>query len=105
MRDAMFGNLTEQQREDLEAPKQRGMTRKMAGTSVEEPVFVEPKQEDITLQRPQRVHYIEAERIRQEREEAILRAVDIAEEQVRKQKEAASSSGTDGSKKSGWKFW
>lgn len=106
MRDAIFGNLSEQQKEDLAAPKQRGMTKRMTGTNVDEPAFVEPKQEDITLQRPQRVHYIEAERIRQEREEAILRAVDIAEEQVRKQQEASLSPSTsDGSKKSGWKFW
>lgn len=64
--------------------------------------------EKITLQRPQRMHYIEAERIRQEREEAILRAVDIAEEQLRIKKETGSVSTSDGKSTKGgssWKFW
>lgn len=64
----------------------------------------------VTLQRPQRMHFIEAERIRQQREEAILRAVDIAEEQLKlkngRQSEVQSTLGDE--KKPGgsrWKFW
>lgn len=64
------------------------------------------------------MHYIEAERIKQEREEAILRAVDIAEAELRAQKAsgvavaAGSGSATPsatnsvtGQTRSTWKFW
>lgn len=89
IRDSLFGNLTAQQKEDL-ISKQRGMTRRTSTN--DEAAFIEPSREDIhSMQRPQRMHYIEAERIRQEREEAILRAVDIAEEQLKLQKNGISS--------------
>lgn len=83
MREKLFGNLSDQQKEDL-VPKQRGMGRRSATNN--ETTFIEPAHEDAhSMQRPQRMHYIEAERIKQEREEAILRAVDIAKEQLREQ--------------------
>ncbi|CDO55554.1 hypothetical protein DV451_000179 [Geotrichum candidum] len=116
MRDALFGNLSESQKDDLK-PKQRGMTRKSSGN--DEAAFIEPSREDShSMQRPQRMHYIEAERIKQEREEAILRAVDIAEAELRAQKAsgvavaAGSGSATPsatnsvtGQTRSTWKFW
>lgn len=84
LRDKWFGNLTERQKEDLEG-RQRGFN-KPAKTHATEELYMAPKPEtetEATLQRPMRSHVIEAERIRQEREEAILRAVDIAEQQVK----------------------
>lgn len=128
VRESLFDNLTEQQREDLYNPKQRGMSRSggMVSSSSssdsglkdsssrltkkDEISLITGNNEDekITLQRPQRMHYIEAERIRQEREEAILRAVDIAEEQLRIKKETGSVSAPDGKSPKGgssWKFW
>jgi hypothetical protein len=81
MRQRLFGNLTEQQKEDLR-PKQRGMVSTTSDTAV----FVPDSADDtIAMQRPKRSHIIEAERIRQEREEAILRAVDIAQIELEKQ--------------------
>lgn len=108
IRDSLFGNLTEQQKDDL-VSKYRGMSRKSA--SNDEAVFIEPSREDShSMQRPQRMHYIEAERIKQEREEAILRAVDIAEEQLRIQASGASASTTSTSttaakSSSRWRPW
>lgn len=85
MRDRIFGNLTERQKEDLK-PKQRGMVRTTADSPSGSSPYVPPQNETIAMERPSRGHMIEAERIRQEREEAILRAVDIAEAQLKGRK-------------------
>lgn len=87
LRDRLFGNLTERQKEDLK-PKQRGMVRTTADSSsaVAASQYTSPQNENIAMERPNRGHMIEAERIRQEREEAILRAVDIAEAQLKNRK-------------------
>lgn len=96
MREKLFGNLSEQQKEDLEG-RQRGFTR--TAKPQDEGRYMPPRQEDErTMQRPMRSHVVEAERIRQEREEAILRAVDIAEEQL------ANGQGTDSQGKPRKKF-
>lgn len=104
MRQSIFGNLSEQQLEDL-IPKQRGMTRRSSNN--DEAAFIEPKKEDgHSMQRPQRMHYIEAERIKQEREEAILRAVDIAEAQLKAQNVASpSTAAAPAAAATGSKWW
>ncbi|CAN6648887.1 hypothetical protein TRVA0_023S01266 [Trichomonascus vanleenenianus] len=87
IRESLFGNLSEQQKEDLEG-KQRGFNKvaKTHSTAPDENRYMAPRPEDEhTMQRPMRNHLIEAERIRQEREEAILRAVDIAERELQHQ--------------------
>lgn len=100
------------------------MSKKSATTGSQEVTISGPSQEastnsdsdnesTMTFERPKRMHYIEAERIRQEREEAILRAVDVAEQQLKLQNERNnnnnnSSNGQnlqDGKSKSRWKFW
>lgn len=135
IRESLFNNLSELQKEDLYNPKQRGISRSGSALHVssddkdsssssspsssrldkkDEITLVTGNNEGdgtTTLQRPQRMHYIEAERIRQEREEAILRAVDIAEEQLKTQNSSStgsisgSSNNDGGNKKSSWKFW
>lgn len=97
LRDKYFGNLTEQQKEDLEG-RQRGFskTAKMQDEGRYSPA--KTQEDENTMQRPMRNHIIEAERIRQEREEAILRAVDIAEEQLKKQQSGAAGKKSGG----GW---
>lgn len=87
MRQRLFGNLSEQQVEDLKG-KQRGMQKK----SIDHANSTKPRdlpEADIALERPERSHVIEAERIRQEREEAILRAVEIAEHKIRTQSKSS----------------
>ncbi|ANB13176.1 Gastric triacylglycerol lipase [Sugiyamaella lignohabitans] len=90
MRDKIFGNLTEQQKEDL-----RGKQRGLVSTGSETPVLMPSGGDDsIAMQRPQRSHIIEAERIRQEREEAILRAVDIAKAALKEEPAKAPAAGS-----------
>lgn len=93
IRDKLFGNLSEQQKEDMES-KSRGIVKIH---SQETPISVpyQGKYEDLALERPMRNHLLEVERLRQEREEAILRAVDIAEAELAKSK-------TDTSTKKKW---
>jgi hypothetical protein len=81
MRERLFGNLTEQQKRDLEGVRYRGITKIGSGNNPTLPNQV-TEDDSIAMERPQRTHIIEAERIRQEREEAILRAVDIAEAEL-----------------------
>jgi hypothetical protein len=80
LRDKLFGNLSDQQKEDLDN-KARGIV-KIHSQSAPTPVAYESKYEDLALERPMRNHLLEVERQRQEREEAILRAVDIAEAEL-----------------------
>lgn len=108
VRQKLLGNLTDQQEEDL-VSKHRGMTRRSATN--DDAAFIEPTREDThSMQRPQRMHYIEAERIKQEREEAILRAVDIAEEQLKTLASTTTTTATTNtaataSSWTGWRPW
>lgn len=82
IRDKLFGNLSEEQKEDLQT-KSRGVVR-MHSQNSSAPTPYDSKYEDLALERPMRNHMLEVERIRQEREEALLRAVDIAEAELKK---------------------
>lgn len=90
-RDALFGNLSNTQKSDLDGRQHE--TTPTANTSSTR-VDLPPENVHMYMERPKRHHIIESEKIRQERDEAILRAVDIAEAQLSKEK----------TKKS-WKFW
>lgn len=79
MRQRLGFHLSEQQAEDLKGDRQQGMVPKVA--PVTQPIN-DAISEDVALERPSRSHVIEAERIRQAREYAILRAVQIAESKV-----------------------
>lgn len=90
MRQRLFENLSEKQLEDLRG-KQKGMVKRTASGELSS-LFTTSDHPDsaFALTRPSRGQVLEAERLRQEREEAILRAVDIAE---RKLEEKRKSSG------------
>lgn len=92
MRDSLLGNLSERQKEDLEG-KQRGFNRIAKQQDESRVLSPRPEDDNLAMQRPMRNHIIEAERIRQEREEAILRAVDIAERKLEHHSTTSSQSG------------
>lgn len=88
-REHFFSNLSDEQKEDLQG-KQRGMVKKVKEGN--EGLFKPAVSPDtnIALERPSRSHVIEAERRMQEREEAILRAVDIAQAKLESQSQSKS---------------
>lgn len=92
LRDRLLGDLSPRQREDL-IPKQRGAS--ISREPSHDAAFVKETDPGQFLERPNRVHLIEAERQKQEREEAILRAVKIAEEELKE-------SDSDKKKKKSW---
>lgn len=97
LRERLFSNLSPQQKEDLEG-KQKGAVKKtrpigdVIGPQSEH--INSSNRDPVAFERPSRAHVIEAERIMQEREEALLRAVDIAKQKVQEQKQ-----------KKGWFSW
>jgi len=95
IRQKLFGNLSPQQIDDLEG-KQRGMIKKLPTPGQTKQASAE-LDASTALERPQRSHVIEAERRMQERQEALLRAVQIAEEKVAQKNSSE--------KKSTWKWW
>lgn len=82
------GELSKQELEDL-IPKQRGFSRRpMSVVSPNEEQYIKPVQVPIDpkylMERPDEKHLMEAQKVLQDREERLMRAIDIAEEQVAK---------------------
>ncbi|CAM9010244.1 unnamed protein product [Wickerhamomyces anomalus] len=80
------GELSKQELEDL-VPKQRGYSKRpLSFVSESEEGYVRPEPKEIDpkflMERPDERHLMEAQKILQEREERLMRAIDIAEEQI-----------------------
>lgn len=95
LRQKLFGNLSPQQQEDMER-KQRGMIRRLPAQSQVQPPNAE-LDASTALERPQRSHVIEAERRLQESQEAVLKAVQIAERELAERDLS--------SKTTRWRWW
>lgn len=95
LRQKLFGNLSPQQQQDLEG-KQRGMIRRLPAQSQVQTLTTE-LDASTALDRPQRSHVIEAERRLQESQEALLRAVQIAEREM--------SERNANNHKRNWRWW
>lgn len=98
----VFGGLLSQEYDDLYHPQQnKVVVKKVRDAEYIPPAMRKNVESELVMNKPSDRHYLEAERIRQDQEEAMLRELD---EHKRFAREMMAGEATAGARKRWWPF-